>query len=856
MVFLRDEGARAAVEEGCRDEGLEPVGWREVPVDPSRARRRGARASMPRIEQLALRPPRASTPTSRVARLPRAPPRRADAGRSTSPRSPSARSPTRRSAPPTSSRPSTPTSRDPTLAVPFGIFHQRFSTNTTPSWERAQPFRLLCHNGEINTIQGNVNWMRAREAQHRLGRRRALPPRRSTRRLGLRACSTTRSSCSCAAGATCVTRSPCSCPPAWEANDELAAARCATSTATTPRSSSPGTGRRASSSPTATWSAPRSTATGSARFAYAVVEDGLVVCSSEAGAIPLPEGARVRRGKLGPGQMIAVDPGTAVSRRTGRSSAASPAAPVRELARGGPRARATGRARSSRPRTILLPRQVAVRLHARGASLILRPIAAARRTSRPTRWATTRRCRRSRAGRGPLYHYFKQRFAQVTNPPIDHLRERLVMSLRTLLGARAPLLIEGPEVAAGDRARELLPLSRRARRSSPPVRLDATFDAGRGARGGVRAARRRGRGRRRRRRRAAARLDDRGGPGGAPIPALLATGAVHHRLVAAGLRTQRVARRRDRRAARDAPLRHACSATAPTRSARGSRSRRVAAIAAADKLGGDRPSPAEAQHRFRQRVEDGVLKVMSKMGISDVASYRGAQIFEALGLAPEVVDRCFVGTPCRDRRHRLRRARARGARAARGGDAAAPRLENPGYVKCRKGGEPHATTPEVVDSLQDARPPPTRCARRSNGRRTRRALRALRRARERTRADGAARPARARPGRPAGAARRGRAGRGDRPALLRRGDVARRALGRGARDASRSRSTASAARRTRARAARIRPASATERNCRSSRSPRAASASRPSTPRSPRSSRSRSRRARSPARAASSPATR
>ena len=72
----------------------------------------------------------------------------------------------------------------------------------------------------------------------------------------------------------------------------------------------------------------------------------------------------------------------------------------------------------------------------------------------------------------------------------------------------------------------------------------------------------------------------------------------------------------------------------------------LAAMAAADKIGGDRPSPAEAQRRFKQAIEDGVLKVMSKMGISDVASYCGAQIFEAVGLAPEVVERAFVGTPC------------------------------------------------------------------------------------------------------------------------------------------------------------------------------------------------------------------
>ena len=96
-----------------------------------------------------------------------------------------------------------------------------------------------------------------------------------------------------------------------------------------------------------------------------------------------------------------------------------------------------------------------------------------------------------------------------------------------------------------------------------------------------------------------------------------------------------------------------------------------------------------------------MLKVMSKMGISDVASYCGAQIFEAIGLAREVVDRASRDA-VPDRRDRLRRARARGARARHAvAYAEEPQLENPGYVKFRKGGEPHATNPDVVDALHE-----------------------------------------------------------------------------------------------------------------------------------------------------------
>src|SRR5262249_56167660 len=107
----------------------------------------------------------------------------------------------------------------------------------------------------------------------------------------------------------------------------------------------------------------------------------------------------------------------------------------------------------------------------------------------------------------------------------------------------------------------------------------------------------------------------------------------------------------------------------------------VAVLAAADRVGGDRPGPAEAQERFRAAIEDGVLKIMSKMGIADVAAYCGAQVFDVLGLAQEIVDLCFVGTPTAvggigfDELEREALARF-----------AATRLENPGYVKFRKGG--------------------------------------------------------------------------------------------------------------------------------------------------------------------------
>jgi glutamate synthase (ferredoxin) len=127
----------------------------------------------------------------------------------------------------------------------------------------------------------------------------------------------------------------------------------------------------------------------------------------------------------------------------------------------------------------------------------------------------------------------------------------------------------------------------------------------------------------------------------------------------------------------------------------------LAQLAAADKIGGDRPSPGEAQLRFRHAVEDGVLKVMSKMGISDIASYCGAQIFDAIGVSREIVDRAFVGTPCPIAGIGLAELEREALARLEASQAARPLLDNPGYVKWRKGGEPHETDGDVVDAMHD-----------------------------------------------------------------------------------------------------------------------------------------------------------
>ena len=244
MCFLREGWLRSAVEDACRAEGLEPAGWREVPTRTRCARRHRSRVAA----QDRAAPARPSDfPTPSAARIVRA------GGPSAYPgvyvASLSFRTVTYKALCAAAQLARFyPDLEDPDLAVPFAIFHQRFSTNTEPSWERAQPFRLLCHNGEINTIDGNVTWTEARERAR--GDEPALAP--ALDRAGrTRRSSTTRSSCSCAATVRDRARR-CRCSSRRPGRTIRASTtRCAPSTATARCSASRGTARRHCASRTA-----------------------------------------------------------------------------------------------------------------------------------------------------------------------------------------------------------------------------------------------------------------------------------------------------------------------------------------------------------------------------------------------------------------------------------------------------------------------------------------------------------------------------------------------------------------------------------------------------------------------------
>src|SRR5205085_3878628 len=514
------------------------------------------------------------------------------------------------------------------------IFHQRCSTNTAPSWERAQPFRLLGHNGEINSIDGNVAWMRARgHALDLDGSDSALLD--NALELLVHGGRDIRHAMKMLL--------PKAADGDPELDEDVRAFYRYHATLLEPWDGPAGVVFTDGRVVGATLSR-----NGLRPLRYAVADDRFVACASEAGALPLPEGARIRRGRLGPGQMLVVDPALGIEENETIERRLAHKRPYTRWLRASVHPFDAG-VPVEPPTEDLTTRQARVGSTREDILLLLRPSAATGHEPVSSMGGDTPLPPPPARAR-PVTSYLRQRFAQVTNPPIDHLRERSVMTLRTLLRARAPLLGEHPRTA---RLLELesffaFPSAVAELERRGAFLLDATFSEQEGLRA------------------ACKRLADEAHNANAellvlsdrplfafaadcckaPVPAVLAVGAVHRRLVEAGTRTRTsiVVVADEPREAHDFAclLGYGADAVCPRLALD-----TVAALAAADKLGGDQPPPAEAQLRYRDAIEDGVLKIMSKMGIADVASYRGAQLFEALGLAADVVELCLAGTPTR-----------------------------------------------------------------------------------------------------------------------------------------------------------------------------------------------------------------
>ncbi|MDQ6726318.1 MAG: glutamate synthase subunit alpha, partial [Actinomycetota bacterium] len=618
MLFVRGDDPRPAVEEAAKAEGIRVVDWRVPPTDDV-VLGQLARSSQPSMLQAVLEAE--TMPDERAAyRLRR---RIAATTTGTYVASCSFRTVVYKGLITADALAGFWLDlADERFAAPFAVFHQRFSTNTLPTWERAQPFRTLCHNGEINAVAGNINRMRARVALGTeaagLGSEELFRPVVDE---------TDSDSGQLDSVVELLTRGgrdirhamAMTIPEAWEGERDLAPATRGF--------------YRYHASLMEPWDGPAGLIftdgigvgasldrNGLRPLRWAVCDDGLVVCCSEAGAVDLTGRGQVRRGRLGPGQMLYVHPDHGLVYDRANKEHLAGAGTYARWAADGLRELPPGRAIEQTAEPAILERRQAMFGYTREElAMVLRFMA--NEGKEPTYSMGDDSPLPHLAGRPrPVHHYLKQRFAQVTNPPIDHLRECLVMSLRTLIGPRHPILGEDA------RATELLVLKSFFVYPSLLVdllsgvtcdfgcaHLDATFPVAEGP-GGLRAA--------------VERICDQAealaregtcifvvddgnvSEERAPVPALLATGAVHHRLVARGLRsnTSLVANADD---ARDVHyiaclLGYGADAICP-----GLALETVAHEA--DRNEDSELSGPEAQNRLQAAMEDGVLKVMSKM---------------------------------------------------------------------------------------------------------------------------------------------------------------------------------------------------------------------------------------------------
>ena len=708
--------ARACVEEALETEALVLLGWRDVPVEPAALGERG-RHGMPHIAQAVFARPAELEPDLGERRCYLARKRAEAACRQAAVRayfaSFSLRTVTYKAMSAADQLAGFYADlREPAVVGWFAIFHQRYSTNTTPTWERAQPFRFLCHNGEINTIDGNVNLMGAR-----VGRLGVTWPELAEEGEALLEPLIDAADSDSAkldsvyellvrGGRDLTHAMAMLVPQVWEGRRDLH-----------PKVRD---FYRYHAGLVEPWDGPAGLVfTDGARVAaaldrnglrplrYLVCDDGFVVASSEVGAVPTDGHGSVRRERLGPGQMLLVDPANGgVIEEEAIKQRLADRRPYGEWVRTHQREITPGQPVSGGAPD-LLQRQICAGFSKEEQTTVFRPMATQGKEPISSMGDDTPLAVLSDRRRS-VYHYLKQRFAQVTNPPIDHLREWQVMSLRTQLGPRQPLLSEEPEAArllaldgcimypAG-----LQELALDPQMPFTVAGLDATFAVADGPDG------------------LPARLQALGDEAvaevqagaallitsdrsvddeRAPVPALLAVGTIHHRLVAEGLRSTAsiICETDDARETHTFAclLGYGADAICPRLALE-----TIAELADVGRLGRDSGDAGEAQEAFRRAVEDGVLKIMSKMGISTLDSYRSAQIFEAVGLSSEVIDRCLVGTPSKIGGIGL---------AELGEDAIArhqlaygqePKLPTPGFYKFKKGGEYHDTNPDVVGAL-------------------------------------------------------------------------------------------------------------------------------------------------------------
>ncbi|WP_414515069.1 glutamate synthase large subunit [Nostoc sp. PCC 9305] len=638
--------------------------------------------------------------------------------------------------------------KNPAYKSAFAVYHRRFSTNTMPKWPLAQPMRLLGHNGEINTLLGNINWMMAREASlnHPVwgDRIQELKPLVHIDNSDSATLDNVVELLVCS-GRTPLEALMIMVPEAYQNQPSLR------------ESPEIVDFYEYYSGLQEAWDGPallvfsdgkKVGATldrnGLRPARYAITKDDYIVVASEAGVVDFPEADIVEKGRLGPGQMIAVDLENHEVLKNweikGRIAKQHPYGEWLQQHRqelkqivssqsshvngNGHLAAENGNGHSPTDKIdkqTLLQRQTAFGYTTEDVEMVIHPMAIA--GSEPT-FCMGDDIPLAVLSQKPhlLYDYFKQRFAQVTNPAIDPLREKLVMSLKVELGERGNLLEPKPEYARRlklespvltDGELEAIKLSGFA-----TAELSTLFAIASGPEG-LKAAVQSLQAQAAESVRAGAKiliLSDRDWVNDSInteytyIPPLLAVGAVHHHLIREGLRmkTSLIVNTAQ------------CWSTHHFACLIGYGAGAVCPYMALDtvrdwwsdpktqKLMGVQKIPTltleQALGNYRKAVESGLLKILSKMGISLLSSYQAAQIFEAIGIGGDLIDLGFRGTT----------SRIGGLSVTELADEVlsfhvkafpeltTKKLENLGFVQYRPGGEYHMNSPEMVKALHKA----------------------------------------------------------------------------------------------------------------------------------------------------------
>ncbi len=599
---------------------------------------------------------------------------------------------------------------DPLTVSALALVHQRFSTNTFPSWRLAHPYRFLAHNGEINTLRGNVNWMNARRRTLEspligadLDKMWPIIPHGQSDT----ACLDNALELLIAGGYSLAHAMMLLIPEAWAGNAAMDPARRAFYEY-----------HAALMEP---WDGPAAVAFTDGRqigatldrnglrpARYIVTDDDRVVMASETGVLPIAEENIVRKFRLQPGRMLLIDleQGRIIEDEELKATLSN-AKPYGEWLRQTQYKLEDLPAGAEAPRVTdeeqLSATQKLFGYTDEDLKYFLAPMA--RDGDDPIGSMGTDTALAVLSDRPRLlYDYFKQNFAQVTNPPIDPIRESLVMSLVSMVGPRPNLL--GLEAGNHKRLEVAQPILTNAElekirsiRESldgafSTVTLDATWPASGGAQA-LEAALQRLCWEATEAVLADANLiiisDRAASAERIPIPAALATGAIHHQLIRQGLRMQAglVVETGEAR-----EVHHLCvlagygaEAVNPWLA--------FDTIASLDQAG-------KGQDKYIKALGKGIMKVMSKMGISTFQSYCGAQIFDAIGISQKVVDRYFTGTKSVIGGIDLEQLAEECVRRHRFACSEDDDLDIGGIYAQREGGEAHAWTLSSIANLQHA----------------------------------------------------------------------------------------------------------------------------------------------------------